>query len=107
VAPQLCPLLDTYRQLKVELRLTERRVNIVSDGIDLAIRMGELEDSDLVARKLSVIDRSVFAAPAYLGRAGTPHHPSELADYNAIVTSSTLTHWHFGLVTVLRRSLER
>jgi DNA-binding transcriptional LysR family regulator len=96
VAPQLCPLLDAYPQLKVELRLTERRVNIVSDGIDLAIRMGELEDSDLVARKLSVIDRSVVASPAYLARAGTPHHPSELADYNAIVTSSTLTHWHFA-----------
>jgi DNA-binding transcriptional LysR family regulator len=96
VAPQLCPLLDAHRQLRVELRLTERRVNMVSDGIDLAIRMGDLEDSDLVARTLGIIGRSVVASPAYLARAGTPHHPSELADYNGIVTSNALQQWHFA-----------
>lgn len=95
VAPHLCPLLDANPKLKVELRLTERRVNIVSDGIDLAIRMGELDDSELVARKLCLIDRSVLASPAYLAKAGSPDHPSKLIDYNAIVSSSSLTRWHF------------
>jgi DNA-binding transcriptional LysR family regulator len=82
--------------LQVELRLTERRINIVSEGVDLAVRMGALDDSDLVARKLCTVRRHLVAAPAYLAREGTPVHPADLAGHRAILTSGALASWRFA-----------
>lgn len=79
----------------MELRLTERRVNIVSDGIDLAVRMGALEDSDLVARRLCQVTRRLVASSAYLERAGLPTVPADLGAHKAILTSAALDTWRF------------
>lgn len=95
VAPHLAKLTGAYPDLQIELRLTERRVNIVSDGIDLAVRMGALDDSDLVARRLCLVRRVLVASHTYLERAGTPVAPSDLAAHNAIVTSAALNTWRF------------
>lgn len=78
-----------------ELRLTERRVNIVGDGVDLAVRMGTLDDSSLIARRLCRVRRILVASPAYLEKAGEPQAPSDLASHNAIVTSAALDTWRF------------
>lgn len=95
VAPHLVALSETYPNLQVELRLTERRVNIVSDGIDLAVRMGALENSDLVARRLCQVTRRLVASRAYLERAGLPTAPADLGAHKAILTSAALDTWRF------------
>jgi DNA-binding transcriptional LysR family regulator len=95
IAPQLPALTDRYPGLQVELRLTERRINIVSEGVDLAVRMGVLDDSDLIARKLCTVRRHLVAAPAYLAREGIPLHPADLAGHRAILTSGARASWRF------------
>ncbi len=95
VAPHLIKLATDYPDVQVELRLTERRVNIISDGIDLAVRMGALDDSDLIARRLCTVRRILVASPAYLEHAGAPTSPSDLASHNGIVTSAALDVWRF------------
>lgn len=96
IAPHLIELTAAYPDVQVELRLTERRINIIGDGIDLAVRMGALDDSDLVARRLCKVRRLLVASPAYLGKAGEPVAPSDLSSHNAIVTSAALDTWRFG-----------
>ena len=95
VAPHLIPLTVAHPRLQLELRLTERRVNIIEDGIDLAVRMGALDDSNLIARRLCTVRRLLVASPAYLEKAGKPASPSDLASHNAIVTSAALDSWRF------------
>lgn len=96
IAPRLPALIERYPALQVELRLTERRINIVAEGIDLAVRMGALDDSELVARKLATVCRQLVAAPAYLAEHGMPLHPSDLAGHRAIITSHELSRWRFA-----------
>ena len=95
IAPHLGKLIAAYPDVQIELRLTERRINIIGDGIDLAVRMGTLDDSNLVARRLSTVRRLLVASPAYLERAGEPVAPSDLASHNAIVTNAALDSWRF------------
>ena len=95
IAPHLIKLTAAYPDVQIELRLTERRINIIGDGIDLAVRMGALDDSDLVARRLCKVRRLLVASPAYLEKAGEPVAPSDLASHNAIVTSAALDTWRF------------
>ncbi len=95
IAPHLIKLTAAYPDVQIELRLTERRINIIGDGIDLAVRMGALDDSDLVARRLCKVRRLLVASPAYLEKAGKPVAPSDLASHNAIVTSAALDTWRF------------
>ena len=95
IAPHLTKLTAAYPDVQIELRLTERRINIIGDGIDLAVRMGALDDSDLVARRLCKVRRLLVASPAYLEKAGEPVAPSDIASHNAIVTSAALDTWRF------------
>ncbi|ATQ42405.1 LysR family transcriptional regulator [Caulobacter mirabilis] len=77
--------LQRYPKLSLDLHLDDRRVDIVRDGYDLAIRGSDaLEDSSLVARKLMVMDHVLCASPAYFERVGAPKTPTDLADHNCI-----------------------
>lgn len=96
IAPRLPALVERYPALQVDLRLTEHRINIVAEGVDLAVRVGALEDSELVARRLVVIQRLLVASPAYLAEHGAPLHPADLAGHRAIVTSASLARWRFA-----------
>lgn len=95
IAPHLIALTAAYPDVQVELRLSERRDNIIGDGIDLAVRMGMLDDSGLVARRLYTVKHLLVASPAYLEKTGVPLTPSDLTSHNAIVTSAALDTWHF------------
>ena len=77
--------LERHPDVTVDLLLLDRVVNLVEEGIDIAIRPGELEDSSLVARKLGAFHRVLCAAPAYLQRRGEPQHPRELEDHDCIL----------------------
>lgn len=95
VAPYLVKLAGDYPDVQVELKLSEQRVNIIGEGIDLAVRMGALDDSDLVARRLCKVTRLLVASPAYLEKAGLPLAPSDLSSHKAVLTSASLDTWQF------------
>ena len=76
-----------HPNIRVELVVTSRRVNLVEENIDLAIRAGRLDDSSLVARKLAVSDMGLFAAPSYLAERGTPRQLAALTGHDAVVYS--------------------
>lgn len=84
LGPIVAAFLNRYPEVKVELVCTERVVDLVNEGFDVAIRAGELDDSTMVARRLGVIERVLIAAPAYLKKKGTPRTPAELSEHACI-----------------------
>ena len=95
LAPLLPELLGHFPELSVEMTLTNRFVDLVDEGIDLAIRIGSLADSRLVARRLCTNRRVLVAAPRYLKRHGTPRGVEDLARHQAVLFTgfSRPTEW--------------
>jgi DNA-binding transcriptional LysR family regulator len=79
--------LTLYPQVSTDLRLSDRFVNLVEEGVDLAIRIGELADSGLIARGLGYTRPLLAATPAYLARHGTPARPEDLLTHRLIAFS--------------------
>jgi DNA-binding transcriptional LysR family regulator len=76
---------ERYPAVSLELDLSPRRVDLVAEGFDIAIRMGDLpEDSTLAARRVAVEHMGLYAAPAYLARRGLPEHPDDLLQHDAL-----------------------
>ncbi len=84
VLPVLQQFMAQYPKVKVEMDLSNRNIDFVEDGYDLAIRGGVPSDSRLVARKLQDASFGIFAAPQYLARRGTPQTPQQLQDHDCI-----------------------
>ena len=74
--------------IRIDIDLNDRQLNLIEENIDLAIRIGELEDSNLIARKLASVHFAICASPDYLKRHGEPQHPSELVDHEVLVYSN-------------------
>lgn len=87
IAPILNDFLRAYPDIQIICQLTERHRNIIAEGIDIAIRARHLEDSSLIAPRLSSNPLTVTAAPSYLERHGGPGHPRELQHHNCLVFS--------------------
>jgi len=87
--------LALYSKTNVELRLTDDRLNLVEDGIDLAFRTGILQDSTLIARKLGSTHRLLCASPDYLARQGMPESPADLTHHQCVIAgpSASGAHW--------------
>ena len=79
--------MDKYPNVKIDLILTERVVDLIAENFDLAFRLGELEDSTLVAKKLPSSGGSIFASPSYLKRHGTPKAFADLGNHEFILFS--------------------
>lgn len=84
VAPILPDFLNRYSEVQVRLEMSAGLMDLVHSGIDLAIRVGHLDDSSLIARKIAMSHSLVCASPAYLERRGTPTHPSELEAHSCL-----------------------
>jgi DNA-binding transcriptional LysR family regulator len=84
VAPLLPAFLAAHPQVTISLELSDRLADIVTEGIDLAIRIGHLEDSSLVAVRLAANRRVVVASPGYLARHGAPATPTDLAGHQCL-----------------------
>jgi DNA-binding transcriptional LysR family regulator len=84
VAPAVPAFLERYRDLALDIALSAAHVNLVEERLDLAIRIGVLEDSPLVVRKLAASRLVICAAPAYLRERGTPRAPADLARHNCL-----------------------
>jgi DNA-binding transcriptional LysR family regulator len=87
VAPAVPAFLKRYPDLAVDIALSPTHVNLVDEGLDLAIRIGVLEDSPLVVRRLAPSRLVLCAAPAYLKARGAPREPADLASHNCLCTS--------------------
>ncbi len=88
LAPHLSKFLDQHPDLRFNLELTDVYLDLISEGFDLAIRIGELEDSSLVARRLSGNHRFICAAPTYLQEHGEPQTLDDLASHICLASSA-------------------
>ena len=84
VSPVMSAYLKRYPEVSAELRLADRMVNLVEDGIDLAVRIGHLADSSLVARQVGEMRRIVVASSGYLQQHGEPNTPEAIASHETI-----------------------
>src|SRR6201996_1749380 len=89
VSPVMSAYLKRYPDVSGELRLEDRMVSLVEDGIDLSVRIGELADSSLVARQVGEMRRIMVASPAYLKARGEPKTPAAIAAHDTIQFGST------------------
>jgi DNA-binding transcriptional LysR family regulator len=94
VAPLVPDILAANPELRIDLQLTDAVVDIVAAGIDVAVRIGRLRDSTLIARRLAPNPRRLCASPAYVARAGRPERLADLASH-ACLTLTGQTHWPF------------
>lgn len=97
VAPLAARFLDSHESVEIELLLNDRNVDLIEEGIDVAVRIGALADSSLVARPVGHVRRQWVASPGYLTRHGTPKAPADLARHEALLgTSRGAMEWTFG-----------
>jgi DNA-binding transcriptional LysR family regulator len=85
VIPHLKRFLERHPGLEVEVMLDDRHIDLLEHGVDLALRMGDLDDSAMTARRLARGRRVVVASPGYLAEHGVPRTPADLARHNAVV----------------------
>lgn len=84
IAPALPAFRRRYPKLSIDLRLSDRYVDLVEEGIDIAVRIGDLADSRLLSRTLAPLRLCCFASPAYLAERGTPAHPDDLSGHDTV-----------------------
>ncbi|MGO8533690.1 LysR family transcriptional regulator [Rhizobium ruizarguesonis] len=106
VIPRLPTFMKQHPELKIELRVTDRYPDLVTEGIDVSFQFGVLPDSSLTLRKLVHYPRILTASPDYLRERGTPTMPSDLANHSMIISpahsSSTFSFRKDGRVTSVR-----
>lgn len=97
IVPRLPRFLARYPEVAIDLAMGDGFVDLVEQGIDLAIRVGEITDQSLVVRKIGMVRRLTVASPAYLAAKGTPRTPDDLAGHDCIVYTRLATgnRWHF------------
>lgn len=97
IAPALPEFLKLYPDVTVDMNLEDKKVNVIGGGFDISVRISELPDSSLVARRLAPCRHTIVATPAYLERYGTPRKPEDLLDHNIITYryQESSLEWHF------------
>jgi DNA-binding transcriptional LysR family regulator len=97
LAPAVPDFLDRYPDVEIDLAMNDRYVDLVDEGFDMAVRIGKLEDSSLVARKLAPARRTICAAPAYLQARGVPASPDDLKAHECLCYSNVglSQEWRF------------
>ena len=97
LAPALPDFLARFPEVDVEISLNDRFVDLVDDGFDLALRIGALPDSSLMARRIAPIRRAVCASPDYLRRCGTPEAPDDLRAHECLRNANVARtqEWRF------------
>ena len=98
LAPALADFAKLHPRIELDVSLDDKRVDLVAGGFDLAIRIGELADSSLMARKLTAVRGSVLASPAYLAERGRPEHPRDLNHHDLLhYTNLGAEQWRFRI----------
>jgi LysR family transcriptional regulator, regulator for bpeEF and oprC len=104
ILPRIKPFLKRYPQMQIDLQISDRYIDLVEEGVDLALRIGPLADSSLKATRIGTSIRVLVASPGYLERHPAPQRPEDLVNHNCIVYSLSQlgSNWRFrdGEVTV-------
>lgn len=97
IVPALPSFLERHPNIKLDVTLTDAREDLVAQGVDVAVWLGSLEDSNLIARRLSPGKRLVCCSPTYATKRGLPNHPTDLEQHNCIVyrAKSYDNSWRF------------
>ena len=97
VLPIVTEFLDRFPEVQAALALVDRPVDLVEEGLDVAVRIGALGESSAVATRVGALRRIVVAAPDYLARRGTPQRPADLTDHDVVAFSGIagVEHWVF------------
>lgn len=98
IAPLVLTFLDRYPDIQIDLMLSDRYQDLIEQGLDMAVRIGQLRDSSLVATEVGQVQRMLVASPDYLTLHGTPLTPAMLIDHH-LIASAALTaqrEWRFG-----------
>ena len=97
IAPAIPEFVARHPELSVDMTMNDRVVDLIDEGFDLAVRIGELPDSSLITRRLAANRLVVCAAPAYLARHGAPRVPAELGAHNCLgyTLGATPNEWRF------------
>jgi len=95
IAPLIPDFAQRFPGVQLALSLSDRTVNVIDEGFDLAVRIAELQDSSLAARKLAPNRRVVCASPAYLARHGIPQLPADLASHNCLTITEFPMTWDY------------
>jgi len=98
VAPALPEFLAAHPEVSIDLQLDDRRVDLIAGGIDVALRIADLPDSSLIARRLCPVQRLVVGSPAYFARRGFPHRPRDLREHACLGYTwlASGEAWHFS-----------
>ncbi|WP_341992035.1 LysR family transcriptional regulator [Azorhizobium sp. AG788] len=97
VVPRIGAFMEAHPNLRLDLVMDDRYIDLLEENIDVSLRAGELSDSSLTARRLATCERHVVASPAYLKRMGVPNTPTDLLAHSAIVYTQGLIaeEWRF------------
>jgi DNA-binding transcriptional LysR family regulator len=97
VSPLVPEFQARHPDLRLEMQFNDRRVDLIEEGFDVALRIAQMPDSSLIARRLAPIAHIVCAAPSYLERHGTPRAPADLRDHNCLIYTylSSQDQWRF------------
>ena len=95
VSPVLAQFMKRYPQVSIEMNFSARNVNLIEEGVDLAIRFGRMQDSNLIARPLCTRYMSLVATPSYLNDHGIPTTPDDLLQHNCLVAITN--RWRFNI----------
>ncbi len=98
VAPLVIGFLAAFPAMQVELVLNDRNLDLIDEGLDVAVRIGPLADSSLTARRVGEVRRVLVASPGYLTKRGTPKKPADLAAHDTILGTARTesSEWRFG-----------
>lgn len=97
IVPALSTFFARYPDIEIELTLTDDRIDLLDRGVDVAVWLGKLDDSNMVARELSSSNRVICGSPEYLARHGIPQHPDDLVHHSCLVylKHNYSKEWHF------------
>lgn len=90
ITPSIAAFLDRYPHIRIDLLTDDTYTDLVTEGVDAAFRLGELTDSALMAKRLMVAERGIWASPDYIARRGAPSHPDELPEHDGLVFRQSL-----------------
>ncbi len=97
IAPHLAIFRASYPEITFDLDMTPHRVDLATEPFDLALRIGTLEDSSLIARRLALLKVALYAAPSYITTRGVPKRPEDLESHDAIPTRRGVSGAHWTL----------
>jgi len=98
VTPLITAFQASYPNVRVQVLVTERIVDLIAEGVDLAFRLGELKDSSLVARKILTYRHQLVASPSYLKTSNAPRHPQDLLEHRLLTFSYWRPEWSWTFI---------